>query len=135
MKLEDLKSLIVYLPETGEFLWRKNHGKMKEGDLVGWVTAQGYRRGFVLGKFYLLHRLAFFYMNGVWPKLGVDHINGMKADNRWVNLREVSQSVNMQNLKGPRKDNVLGLLGVSKHKNKFVARIKIGGVLQALRAV
>jgi hypothetical protein len=45
----------------------------------------------------LAHRLAWLLQTGGWPKQQIDHINGVKDDNRWLNLRDVSHMVNSQN--------------------------------------
>ena len=48
------------------------------------------------------------------PKgLVIDHINGIKTDNRICNLREATDQENKQNISKPRKDNTSGFLGVS----------------------
>lgn len=39
------------------------------------------------------HRLVWFLTHGYWPK-EIDHINGVRADNRLSNLREVTRTVN-----------------------------------------
>jgi len=44
----------------------------------------------------LAHRAAFALMTGRWP-VQVDHINGIRSDNRWVNLREVTNAQNQHN--------------------------------------
>jgi hypothetical protein len=54
-------------------------------------------------------------MAGKWPAAGIDHINGNKSDNRWLNLREATQSQNMTNT-GNRADNSSGYKGVCWHK-------------------
>ena len=64
-------------------------------------------------------------MNGEWPPEDVDHINGVKDDNRWKNLRQVSTSVNMQNQKQAHKCNASGMLGVTLNHGKWRARIRI----------
>ncbi len=51
----------------------------------------------------------------------------MRADNRWVNIRIVTRSENMQNMKFPHKDSSTGFLGVERKRDKFSARICING--------
>jgi len=81
------------------------------------------------GRMYLAHRLAWFYVHGVWPKHQIDHINGYALDNRISNLREANNSQNHQNLKRARKDNKSSrLLGVSKnYAGRWRARIYFEG--------
>ena len=74
-----------YNAETGEIT--------KDGKVRGWAKGRGYRRVMYMGKEVLAHRLAWFLKTGDWPKDKIDHINGIKGDNRWTNLRDVSQSV------------------------------------------
>jgi hypothetical protein len=56
----------------------------------------------------------------------IDHINGDKKDNRWINLRESNPSHNAKNAK-KRLDNQSGVTGVHFHKksNKWTAQIQI----------
>lgn len=63
---------------------------------VGTVRKDGYIAAAVKGKQYLLHRLAFFYVNGYMP-VEIDHINGIRSDNRISNLREVDHKENTRN--------------------------------------
>jgi hypothetical protein len=62
-------------------------------------------------KYYLAHRLAWLYMYGELPKLCIDHINGVKNDNRISNLREVTSILNQQNYTKPNITNKANLLG------------------------
>jgi hypothetical protein len=86
----------------------------------------------VEGKIFLAHRLAWLYVHGVMPEHYVDHINGVKNDNRIENLRDVKQGVNLQNQKRAKRNRVSSdLLGVSfsnKGQNKdrpYRARIVV----------
>lgn len=68
-----------------------------------------------MGKYVKLHQLAWFYMTGSWAGQ-IDHINGVKDDNRWSNLREVDTSTNCLNQQKARKNNTLGMQGVHQIK-------------------
>lgn len=52
------------------------------------------------GYHYKASRLAWLYMTGEWPKYEMDHINHVKDDNRWVNLRDVTPAENCANRTG-----------------------------------
>lgn len=63
-------------------------------------------------------------MTGKWPDNHIDHINNIKNDNRWSNLREANNQLNHYNLLKP-KNNTSGAKGVRKLKTgKYQARIK-----------
>lgn len=128
----DLKKLLHYDRETGAFTWAlKFCKKVRVGGVAG--TAQhGYVRIAILGTFYYAHRLAWLYMQGRWPVDQIDHINGVRSDNRWVNLREATNSTNQQNLRKAKKHNQQGLLGVTKNRRGFSARIRTNGVTKHL---
>jgi hypothetical protein len=67
------------------------------------------------------------------PAGEVDHINGVRADNRIANLRLATMSQNRANAKR-RSDNRSGLKGVSwcAPRSKWRAQIKTGGRSQHL---
>lgn len=123
-----LKELLSYDQETGVFTW-KEHKKFRAraGNIAGTVTPRGYRLINIEGFIVPAHRLAWFYMLGVWPSVDIDHKNGFRDDNRWTNLRLLSRAQNMQNLHAPHKDNKTGFLGVVPHKDRFTAYIKCDG--------
>lgn len=86
---DELKSLYLYDPETGHFTHLKSRGKGRAGQLAGNINSNGYREMRVCNTLFQAHRLAFLYMTGTFPEkpLTVDHINGVRDDNRWCNLR------------------------------------------------
>ena len=125
---DKLKEISHYDPETGKFTWRVTMAsKAIAGNTVGSKTLAGYLETQIFNKRYLLHRLAWLYVHGEMPDEHIDHINGIKDDNRLCNLREVTRFTNMQNMREPTKRNKQGLLGVSydKFRNKFKAQIRI----------
>lgn len=125
----ELKRLLAYDPETGAFtrLVRVNR-KHDVGSVAGSLTYQGYIRIFINRSHYLAHRLAFFFMTGAFPQIDIDHINGVRSDNRWANLRVVTHSDNAKNMRLP-ADNKSGVIGVrwQSRLNKWSARIGIDG--------
>tara|TARA_R110000823_G_C15640123_1_gene469716 strand:- start:90 stop:332 length:243 start_codon:yes stop_codon:yes gene_type:complete len=74
---------------------------------------KGYTYVRIDGEQHLLHRLAFLYTAGytVLDGYEVDHINGIRDDNRLVNLRVVSRSENQRNTE-VRSTNTSGVEGV-----------------------
>jgi hypothetical protein len=90
MNQETVKALFTYNPDTGVFTWNVSvKGSKGKGKQAGTVTHKGYVDVCVSGKKYGLHRLAFLWMTGSIPS-NVDHINGVKSDNRWCNLRSAT---------------------------------------------
>jgi HNH endonuclease/AP2 domain len=127
MTSEQLKALLNYNQDTGVFTWLVSAGSSRRGDVAGSCHKTiGYIYVRVGKARYLAHRLAFMWMTGVWPEREVDHINGNRSDNRWINLRQVAPQGNMQNIGGPRKHNKLGVLGVRKHPRaeSYMAEIR-----------
>lgn len=120
MTQEELKARIHYDPETGIFTWLKGNRKGKTSGSTGGIYIQ---ICFSRKNFIYAHRLAFLYMVGKIPK-EVDHINLVKHDNRWSNLRPVTRGQNNMN-RGPQINNKSGFRGVyyQKDHKKYVARL------------
>ena len=126
LPVDVLKANVSYDPETGLFTRIKNHPKRKylAGSVTGVQRPDGYLQVMIEGKIYLAHRLAWLYVHGEMPKHYIDHINGIKNDNRIVNLRDVKQMVNLQNQKKAKKNWVSSsYLGVSS-SNKGACKEK-----------
>ena len=108
-----LRELLDYNPETGIFTRKSNTYRTDlVGRPAGGPNPKGYHRIGVDLKRYLTHRLAWFYVHGVWPAGEVDHINRDHTDNRIANLRDVTPSENQHN-KQSMSNNTSGLTGVS----------------------
>lgn len=126
---EHLKHLLQYEPSTGVFTWINCGSRRKlNGTIAGTADSKGYRCIHIEGRNYRAHRLAWLYMTGGWPRNQIDHVNRDRADNRWVNLREVTNQENMRNANKPRH-NTSGVVGVNWHKRdeRWRASIKVDG--------
>lgn len=124
-----LKDALSYDPETGVFVWRVISGKARPGARAGSSHNAGYTEIRYRGVRVLAHRLAWWWAHGSLPANEIDHINGVRTDNRIANLRDVPRSINNENLKQARKNNGSGLLGVTKHANAngYKAAIQVKG--------
>lgn len=123
-----LRAVLHYDPDTGLFTWSQKRPGVIVGAECGRLSIHGYREIGVGGKLHRAHRLAFLYMTGEMPNAVVDHINGVKHDNRWCNLRQASQSQNMANV-GIQRDNTSGVHGVvwDAQRMKWRAQICTSG--------
>ena len=123
----DIIAAVRYEPETGRFFSMR---PCNEGLEIGSINkSNGYKYLNIYGKAYRASRVAWLCAHGKWPKNHVDHINGDRTDNRLENLRDVTRTVNNQNIHRPFKTNKLGFLGVDldKKSNRYRASIRHNG--------
>lgn len=143
-----LGNIVDYAPSTGKFVWRRRREESFSASVAqtaahkcaAWNakfagreaftsrSQDGYLFSVIGGAGVRAHRAAFALMTGSWPVDEVDHINGCKDDNRWVNLRAATKSQNMANT-ALRSDNTSGRKGVTRcaRRGKWVARLKYQG--------
>ncbi|WLW40698.1 H-N-H-endonuclease [Escherichia phage Bf23] len=118
--LERLKELLNYDPDTGIFTNKISRGRGgKAGAVAGYLRKDGYITIKIDKVDYLAHRLAFLYMTGSIPDL-VDHINRIRSDNRWKNLRESTSQINNRNCTASSKSGYLGV-----HWNKQLQKWQV----------
>lgn len=125
-----LRELLHYCPDTGAFTWiGTTNPKHKPGRPAGWREGNIYLRISVESRTYFAHRLAWLHASGEWPTGQIDHIDGDRTNNRWVNLRDISHSMNMQNRREARFDSSTGILGVQFYPKtgRFGASIRVSG--------
>ncbi len=131
-----LNKLFSYDKRTG-LLIRKIHvwsaAKTKPGDIAGSYDSLGYRKVSIDRETYCVHRLIWKMNYGDIPQgKYIDHINGVKDDNRLKNLRLVTKSGNSKNLKKTIK-NTSGVCGVSWCKLTKSWRVDIGSKGKKIR--
>lgn len=127
LTLEMLKHALDYNPETGVFTWKN---KISCKNVVGEVAGgndNGYVRISLYRQKHMAHRLAWFYVHGIWPDEEVDHVNMDRSDNRICNLRPANKEQNSRN-RHAQVNNKVGLKGVCEHAQqpgKYTAQIGI----------
>lgn len=129
--------LFDYEAETGRLLWRVSRSsRAKVGAEAGGLHRSGYVRLTVDGREVMAHRVIWEMHYGAIPDGSeIDHINGVRDDNRLSNLRAVSRAINAQNKHRGRRGSSSGALGVVKRagqRRQFEAWITTGGVQKYL---
>lgn len=120
---DELKRELRYNPETGTFTRLVSRKGVRAGsEIFGAINSSGYAFIGIRGKLYRAHRLAFLYMTGEFPADNIDHLNGVRSDNRWENLRSVTQAENTRNSSISKK-NTSGITGVLKQGRIWYAHI------------
>lgn len=96
-------------------------------------TPKGYVRVLINGKYFMAHHLVWLLHTGGLPAKQIDHVNGLRDDNRFENLREVSPVENSQNQRCAHKTSSTGLLGATPYRDprlktpRWRAQIRING--------
>lgn len=146
---ELLRQLLRYEPETGKLFWLPRAPEMFAGGYTGrdaccatwnkrWAgkesftaLTQGYRFGCIFAIKLRAHRVAWMIVTGetIPDGMMIDHVNGIRADNRWSNLRIATRAQNKWNVWSARKDSTSGIKGVrfDGSRNRWVAHIKRDG--------
>jgi hypothetical protein len=149
---ELLRQLLRYETDTGKLYWRERTPDMfsdqkhsAEHICNAWnsrfsgkeaftaTDSHGYKHGGLLGRQHLAHRAIWAMLHDEWPSGQIDHINGIRTDNRASNLRGVTNQENSANRKLP-KNNKSGQIGVLfRHQlQKWQAVIRVNGTLISL---
>lgn len=122
---EWLREHMVYVPETGTFMWKVRGRGRTVGKVLGKPGALGYVQIKVNNTVYYAHRLAWLYVHGEWPAGLLDHKDSVKTNNAIANLRPATSAQNSARRKTVRK--LAPSRGVFPHGPGFVARIHTGG--------
>lgn len=116
-----LESIFDYNQKSGMLFW-------KNGKRAGSNLYNGYRRVKLQGVEYKEHRLIWVLFFDKQPKQLIDHINGIKDDNRIENLREASVSQNTCNSKLSVRNNTKTKGVYYNHKRKkYIVNCSING--------
>ena len=139
-----LSKLLKYEPLTGKLVWKERGQELfsegKFSAFKSWNTrwsgkeaffsfdTHGYLSGRIFGKTHRAHRVIIAMTTGFWPDGDVDHINGIRSDNRISNLRVVCRQENSRNASKSRR-NTSGTVGVSwsKKDKRWRAGICVDG--------
>ena len=124
---ERVCALIDYNPETGIFTSKVDRLSAKAGKVLGTLSPQGYVLLSIDGVTVTAQSLAVFIKTGQWA-ISVDHHDHDRLNNRWINLRPTTHSLNSANRKLTKR-NTSGMPGVRWYNRygKWVARVCVDG--------
>lgn len=135
--IDYIKEALRYDPASGLLTWAYDTGpqkRVKAGSEAGALSpSDGYRYVRLMcpdGKKRTcsVHRVAFALMTGAWPVQEIDHINSVRTDNRWDNLRQVCTRQNAENKRKPRADSGTQVQGVNLLRSgRFRAQLRVCG--------
>ena len=123
---ELVEELFNYDPETGWFTRKTSKGGRFAGTRAGYTNkADGYEYIKIKSKPIQAHWLAWIVKNGSLPIMDIDHVNGIRNDNRIDNLRETTRSLNLHNssARARSKTGHKGIYFSEKSRNKWIAKV------------
>lgn len=125
---ELVRLMFDYDPDTGIVTRKESRGISKKGAVIGVDNQQGYLGVTICQRPHRLHRVIWLWFHGYWPENEIDHINGVRDDNRISNLREVSHSCNVRNSCNY-ITNTTGVKGLSwnRRAQAYIVRIHLQG--------
>jgi hypothetical protein len=141
LPVELLNELLICHPEAGLLIWRvrafhhftevhvwKTWNIRYAGNpALNCINGTGYKAGTIKGLRVPAHRVIWAMTFGAWPTEDIDHINGVRSDNRISNLRSVSRLENSKNrVAQESKSKIPGVMWVER-KKKWRARITVNG--------
>lgn len=118
---QKVREFLSYEPDTGLFRYRVGP---RAGQVAG-HPSHGYVKISIPGHGGLYaHRLAWLYMTGEMPTALMDHIDCVRDNNAWSNLRPATPRQNAANAK-IKKSNTSGFKGVRVIGGHFRAKITV----------
>ena len=128
LPFEFVDQRVAYDPESGLLAYKcgKRAGEpCSKRDHYGYVVVN------INGRSYRAHQIAWLLTHGRATTGPIDHINGVRTDNRLCNLRLADDLINNQNRSAPQRNNrtskFLGVSGWASWPGKFRAQIKVMG--------
>lgn len=144
------RQLLRYEPETGKLFWLPRPASMFNSTTQSpnvacgvWnarfageeafitLNDAGYRYSSIHAIKVRAHRVIWMMQTGedIPEGMLIDHINGVRDDNRWVNLRLASRSQNNHNRHRTRSDSISGIRGVKyrAERDRYVAVLRVDG--------
>lgn len=134
--MTNLNSIFTYDFNTGHLFANPDHqptgrgARRRQGVPLGTNNGKGYLMVGVEGKNQLVHRVIWEMLNGPIPEGKViDHINGIKDDNRIDNLRICTNVENLRNQKGGKNSVHFLPKGVTVNGKGFKAQVCFDSVV------
>jgi len=130
-----LREHFKYDPDTGHLFWIKPSLNQRRNliDPAGFRDKDGYLVicSNLSGKIknYRVHRLIWVYVYGQISNQ-IDHINGVRDDNRLCNLREVTHQQNMMNRQKHKSSNKFRGVYASPNKRRWIAQISVNSSMK-----
>lgn len=118
--LSRLRELLTYDQTTGRIRRVETGAQACRSNVAGYLVVS------IDGVGFMAHRVAFKMMTGRDPDGEIDHINRVRDDNRWVNLRDVTRAENLRN-RVYRPVRNRSDIGVSRSRGKWRAYISKDG--------
>lgn len=130
LTVERVRELFDYDPLTGVLTWKRSGPGRRTNLVAGCPNRIGYLVTRVDGTLLYNHRIVWLLVHGSWPAQQVDHINGVKDDNRLCNLRNASPKTNNENTLRAKRGTFSGVLGATWNARRrcYTAQITSGGV-------